>query len=279
MIFYFYNLETVPVSGRTRFNVYSRDRVRQISEWEYKRLLASLSDQNVAILPDWDPRTALVKRVMRRLIPYSGMQDEEWQVFVVDDPRQANAFVLPGGKVFVFTGILNIARTESAVAAVLGHEIAHNLAEHVGERLSADIGTNVLVFSLMVLGGVVGLGPLVWWFAGQRFMDVAFGYPMSRMQESEADYIGLMMMAEACYDPREAARFWKRMEYAGAGNGEVPEWASTHPSNRSRIEKIEGWLGEAESKREASDCQGVVGSFAEAFRRALGEGKVVVVSG
>ncbi len=169
-----------------------------------------------------------VKRVMRQLIPFSGMAGEEWEVFVVDDARTANAFVLPGGKVFVFSGILGLARNDSGLATVLGHEIAHNLADHVGERLSQDIGASIVLYSLVILGGAFGLGPLIMHFFGSRFLDVAFGFPMSRLQESEADYIGLMMMAEACYDPAEAVSFWARMEKA-AGQ-EVPEWMSTHPA-------------------------------------------------
>ncbi|KAK4225901.1 peptidase family M48-domain-containing protein [Podospora fimiseda] len=279
LIFYFSNLETVPVSGRTRFNVYSRDRTIEISQMQYKRIIASLHDQGGRILPDWDYRTQLVKRVMRRLIPKSGLTDQEWEILVIEDDSQANAFVLPGGKVFVFSGLLRVARNESGIAAVLGHEIAHDLAEHVGERLSADIGTNILMYALFVMGGTVGLGPLLWWFVGKRFMDVAFGYPMSRKQESEADYIGLMMMSEACYDPGEAVRFWQRMERVGQGNGVVPEWGSTHPSNESRIRSIEGWLGEARERRERSDCGAGVGGFAEAFREALRRGQVVVVNG
>lgn len=206
---------------------------------EYKRLMYELESKGIRVLPAWDGRTVRVRRVMERLLPFSGMLDEGgnngegkeghgWEVYVVDDPRTANAFVLPGGKVFVFSGILPLARNDSGLATVLGHEIAHNLAQHVGERLSQDIGATIVLYSLVIMGGVFGLGPLIMHLFGSRLMDVAFGYPMSRLQESEADYIGLMMMAEACYDPAEAALFWARMERA-AGM-EVPEWMSTHPT-------------------------------------------------
>lgn len=146
----------------------------------------------------------------------------------MDDPRTANAFVLPGGKVYVFSGILNLARNDSGLATVLGHEIAHNLADHHGERLSQDIGASIVLWSLVILGGAFGLGTVIMHFFGSYFLNVAFGFPMSRLQESEADYIGLMMMAEACYDPREAVGFWARMEMATGQ--EVPEWMSTHPT-------------------------------------------------
>lgn len=234
LAFYFAHLETVPVSGRTRFNAYGAASVRRAGELEQRRLLWQLEQQGVRVLPEWDGRVVRVRRVMERLLPFSGMvglegmEGEEWEVCVVDDPRTANAFVLPGGKVFVFSGILGLARNDSGLATVLGHEIAHNLAGHHGERLSQDIKAGVVLYTMMVLGGAFGLGPLIMHYFGSRFLDVAFGFPMSRLQESEADYIGLMMMAEACYDPQEAARFWERMERATGQ--EMPEWMSTHPA-------------------------------------------------
>lgn len=146
----------------------------------------------------------------------------------------ANAFVLPGGKVFVHSGILNVARNEAAVAAVLGHEIAHNAASHAAERLSAAWVGNLTIGSLFFLAGALpGLALFgAWTFVGGFFLqDLLFYLPMDRKQESEADCIGLMMMAEACYDPREAVGFWQRMErIQKMGGQEVPEMLSTHPS-------------------------------------------------
>lgn len=170
----------------------------------------------------------MVKRVMQRLIPVSGMEDSAWEVFVIDDPSQANAFVLPGGKVFVFSGIIPIARSEDGLAAVLGHEIAHNLAEHIGERMSGQIGVNILLGSVVLLTAFWGGALLGTQLFGGTLLDLLFSRPMGRRQESEADYIGLMMMAEACYDPEAALTFWQRME--AHSQGSPPEWMSTHPS-------------------------------------------------
>ena len=177
-------------------------------------------------LDDWDWRMRLVKRVMERLIPVSGMEDAKWEIKVIDDPHTANAFVLPGGKVFVHSGLIPVARNEHGLAAVLGHEIAHNLAEHVGERMSSQLGANILLYSLITLTG--GIGILVTSWMGNAILDLVFSRPMGRRQEAEADYIGLMMMAEACYDPREALGFWQRMKKMS--EQEPPEWMSTHPS-------------------------------------------------
>jgi len=136
--------------------------------------------------------------------------------------------------VFVHSGILNVCRNEDALAAVLGHEIAHNTASHAAERLSAAWVGNLTAGSLFFLAGALpGLALFsLWSFVGGFYLqDLLFYLPMGRKQESEADYIGLMMMAEACYDPRAAVGFWQRMEaIQRSGGQEVPEMLSTHPS-------------------------------------------------
>lgn len=146
----------------------------------------------------------------------------------------ANAFVLPGGKVFVHSGIINVCRSEDALAAVLGHEIAHNTASHAAERLSAAWVGNLTAGSLFFLAGALpGLALFGLWnvVGGYYLQDLLFYLPMGRKQESEADYIGLMMMAEACYDPRAALGFWQRMHALQHVSGEeAPEMLSTHPS-------------------------------------------------
>ncbi|KAI1126333.1 peptidase family M48-domain-containing protein [Nemania abortiva] len=262
--FYFMNIQTVPVSGRQRFNCYSEASVNEAGEAQAKRIEYEVERSGGRFLSDWDGRTRLVKRVMSRLIPVSGMEDSDWEVRVIDDPSTANAFVLPGGKVFVYSGLIPIARNEHGLAAVLGHEIAHNLAQHVAERMSSQLGVNILLYSLISLTGGVGL--LVTTYLGHAMLDLVFSRPMGRRQEAEADYIGLMMMAEACYDPREALGFWERMRRAQ--QEEPPEWMSTHPSHSNRIQKIQEWMPKALDKMHESDCQGTAG-FASLFRQAL----------
>ncbi|KAI1331878.1 peptidase family M48-domain-containing protein [Xylariaceae sp. FL0255] len=264
-VFYFWNIETVPVSGRRRFNCFDEEMVEKATDAQVKHLEWEVERQGGHFLSDADPRTRMVKRVLTRLIPYSGMADADWEVRIIEDPKTANAFVLPGGKVFVFSGLIPIARNEHGLAAVLGHEIAHNLAQHVGERMSSQIGINILLYTTIFL-----TGGLVMPLFGGNILDLLLSKPMGRRQESEADYIGLMMMAEACYDPREAFYFWQRMERMHEGN-EPPEWLSTHPSNNNRMEKIKEWMPKAIEARQNSDCQGN-SIFADRFRRAMREG-------
>ena len=146
-----------------------------------------------------------------------------------DNALEMNAFVIPGGKVFVFSGILPVAKTDDGLAAILGHEIAHNLARHAAESMSSMIMLAPIRWTLIFLdatGYTAGLGRI----AGDFAMELGIARPASRKQESEADYIGLMMMAKSCYDPSEAVRVWQRMEMAQ--HEQVPEWLSTHPSVR-----------------------------------------------
>ncbi|KAG5952019.1 hypothetical protein E4U53_001791 [Claviceps sorghi] len=271
--FYLWNSETVPVTGRRRFNFLSDKCVEYAHARAVDDVVEMVRDQGGHFLSEWDPRTIMVRRVMRNLIRVSGLPELDWEVRVIADNQTANAFVLPGGKVFVHSGLIPLCRNEDALAAVLGHEIAHNTASHAAERLSAAWMVNLTAGSLFFLAGALpGLALFVLWsYAGSFYLtDLLYYLPMGRKQEVEADYIGLMMMAEACYDPRRAVGFWQRMEAVQRlGGGEVmPEVLSTHPSNMQRIAKMTEWVPLAMEKRAQSDCKGTA-AFADRFRIAL----------
>lgn len=175
----------------------------------------------------------------------------------------------------MYSGLLRLTRSDAQLAAVLSHEIAHNLAKHHAERLSQSVGETFFLGSALMLLAATPFTFVFGYMFGGSLLDLLFSRPMNRMQESEADYIGLMMMAEACYDPREAITFWQRLETVQSQLGtEPPEFMSTHPSNQHRIERITKWLPEAVEKRQASDCVGTQG-FAEMFRRAMASGHVI----
>ncbi|OAQ96196.1 hypothetical protein LLEC1_03074, partial [Akanthomyces lecanii] len=251
-----------------RFNFLSDE----VAEWMHPRAVQSILNQIQAqggtVLPDDNIRTRIVKNVMRRLIPVSGLSHLNWEIYVIADDSQANAFVLPGGKVFVFSGLLNMAGNDDALAAVLGHEIAHQTASHTAERLSlAWVGNFTTGALFFLVGALPGLALFAIWTATGAFVipELMYELPMSRTHEYEADHIGLMMMAEACYDPRAAIPFWQRMSQHGH---EVDEMLSTHPSNDHRVAKLAKLMPEALTKREESDCRGTE-SFARRFRLAV----------
>lgn len=168
----------------------------------------------------------------------------EWQVEVIDSP-QANAFCLPGGKMAVYTGIVPVAENENALAAIMGHEIAHALLRHGAERMAHQ---KLVQIGSVAAGVAIGeMEPQT-----QRMVLAAIGagtqygvlLPFSRDHETEADYVGLMLAASACYDPREAPRLWERMARAAGGKSQ-PEFMSTHPGHDTRIRNLESWMPEA----------------------------------
>jgi predicted Zn-dependent protease len=210
------------------------------------------------------PIVAVVRRIGGRLAEASNNkgvlsalrlkpQRFRWEYSVVRS-SQANAFCLPGGKVVVYTGILPVAETEDGLATVLGHEIGHALAHHGAERMAQQqlvrLGQVAVAQSLGDLDPQRQREILSLLGAGSQFGILL---PFSRKHESEADHIGLLLMAAAGYDPSESIHFWQRMESIGGGRRN--EFTSTHPSHEHRVRDLKRWLAEAEPLYAASDKQ------------------------
>ncbi len=253
--YYIYNLEEVPVSGRKRFNVVSPDFEKQQGQAMYEQTMQEFGDR---IMPPSSREHRQVQRVLERLIPNSVLQDEEWEIHVINDPMK-NAFVIPGGKVFVFRGILDVCGGDNGVAAVLGHEIAHNVAHHAAERMSQAVVLLPLGLLAYLFGDAAGM-------LTRTGLNLLLSLPGSRKQEEEADYVGLLMMAQSCYDPEAAVTLWAKMEKGE--QGAPPQFLSTHPSSHNRMEKIRDWLPKAEEKREESNCA-ITTELANDFRKVV----------
>ncbi len=161
-----------------------------------------------------------------------------WEVKVFES-KDVNAFALPGGKIGVYTGLLKVTQSQDQLAAVIGHEVAHVIAGHSNERVSqqqvAGLGMNV---AQLILGGGEGGGALMSALGAGAQYGVLL--PFSRAHESEADLLGLDYMAKAGFDPRQAVQLWRNM--AQAGGQKPPEFASSHPSDETRIRQIEARL-------------------------------------
>lgn len=165
----------------------------------------------------------------------------DWEVVVFDDP-QLNAFALPGGKIGVYTGMLKVASNQDQLAAVIGHEMAHVLSHHANERMSAGTLANV---GLAVLGLASNRDTGTQLAIAALGMGVQFGIlmPYSRTHESEADLLGLDIMAKAGFNPEEAPKLWQKMKQNK--KEQVPEWMSTHPSDDTRITQLTNRLFDA----------------------------------
>lgn len=160
----------------------------------------------------------------------------QWDFRLVKS-NQVNAFCLPGGKIVVYTGIVPVAKNETGLATVLGHEIGHALAHHGSERMArqelVNLGTQAVAGSLSDLSPRQRMEVMAVLGAGSQY---GISLPFDRRQESEADHIGLILMAAAGYDPRESIAFWQRMEEVGGAH--PPEFSSTHPSHQHRIRDL-----------------------------------------
>jgi len=239
---------TVPMTGRKQLSIIPESQINAMSFSQYDEFIKTNK------LSNNPEQTAMVKRVgqniQRAVENYfiakgqgAALRNYAWEFNLVDDSL-ANAWCMPGGKVVVYTGILPITQTEAGLAVVMGHEIAHAVAQHGNERMSQGLITQ---FGGMALSKALENKPE----QTQNLFMTAFGVgaqvgvllPYSRLHESEADHLGLIFMAMAGYDPNSAVSFWERM--AANKGGSMPEFLSTHPSDATRIKKLKELLPEA----------------------------------
>ena len=198
-------------------------------------------------------KNELIHRVGERIAKVANKPEYHWEFAVIQEDRIVNAFCLPGGKVAVFTGILKHTKNDAGLATVMGHEIAHALQRHGVERMSRSIIDQIA--QLGAIGAAAAgssSGGAIQGLLGAYGVNVAL--PFNRKQESEADYIGLRLMSQAGYDPREAVPFWERMsgcprqmidKLCFRSQHAIPEFLSTHPSDVTRINQLEAWMPEA----------------------------------
>ncbi|MBI3288599.1 MAG: M48 family metallopeptidase [Elusimicrobia bacterium] len=234
--------QSVPYTNRSRLLLVSASEEAALGQTSYKKALAE------AKLSMDDGAIATLRRVGERLAKAADKPDYQWEFNLIDDPKTINAWCLPGGKVAVYTGILPVTQDENGLAVVLGHEIAHALARHGSERMSQGLIANL---GGAALGAAMASKPA----ATQQLAQQAYGLganvgvllPFSRAQESEADRIGLILMAKAGYDPSSAVGFWERMSQASGGSGGngLERYLRTHPADSDRIDMIKEHLPEA----------------------------------
>jgi len=241
--------ETNPYTGRSQLLMTSVSEEMQLGAQAYSQV-----KNDPKLRQSQDPREIEpVKRIAAKIIEaakrskYAEMaQQFQWEVTVIKDDKTANAFALPGGKMAVYTGIFPMAKTEAGLAAVMGHEVVHALARHGAERMSQGQLTNVGLQVVGAAAGATGGGGTLGHAAMAALgvgAQVGVLLPFSRKHESEADYIGILLAADAGYDPREAVALWERM---GQMSGGAPsEFLSTHPSHETRITQLKRWMPEA----------------------------------
>ncbi len=231
---------TVPETGR-------RDMVLLSSSSEMKMGFSEFERMKKEEKVNTDPKiNAMVQSVGKRIAAVAELPDAQWEFVVFDNPTP-NAFCLPGGKIGIYTGILPITKNEAGLATVMGHEVAHSVARHGASRISRGMGINMV-------GQILGAAMSRQSQQAQALTMQAYGLgsqvgatlPHSRLQESEADHIGLLYMARAGYDPQEAVYFWQRFgEYNRTAGGNTAWFLRTHPLDDKRVANLQALMPEA----------------------------------
>lgn len=267
---WFGSAQTDPYTGEKAHYGASADEEVQLGAQAFQQVLGDASQQG-ALVPANDKVSQQVREIAQRLINRvpqvtadlaaqhqqqapTDYQGFKWDVAVINS-KEANAFCLPGGKMAVYTGLLPIAENESALAVVMGHEIAHALLRHGSQRMAQQ---KLVQMGQMAAGVALGgmdpqqqqavMGALG---AGAQY---GFVLPYGRNHETQADQVGLMLAAAACYDPRQAIPLWQRMSQLGGGQ-RPPEFASTHPDPANRIQVLQSLMPQAEQYYQKY-CQG-----------------------
>lgn len=238
----------VPITGRKQVNIIPKSQLYPMSFTQYgdfmKNAKVSNNVQQTQMIKNVGNKIKnAVEQYMKEKKLTKRLKDYSWEFNLIEDPN-VNAWCMPGGKVVFYTGILPITQNETGVAVVMGHEVAHAIAEHGGERMSQGL--------IQQMGGValsVAMSEKseqtrnLWMAAYGAGSQVGVMLPFSRMHESEADKLGLIFMAIAGYNPNEAIAFWERMAKLKGGN--QPEFLSTHPSDKTRIDDLKEYMPEA----------------------------------
>jgi metalloendopeptidase OMA1, mitochondrial len=238
-LYYFVsNQETVPLTGRKQLVDLTRDQESALGLQSYHQILRS--ERVIATGRNAD----LIRSIGSRISAVAEDPGFHWDYTLIDSP-QINAFCLPGGKVAFYTGILPVAENENGLAVIMGHEIAHAIARHGAERMAYQklVQMGTLAAGVAVSDMEPGQQRAV---MGALGVGAQYGVllPFSREHESEADYMGLIYVARACFDPTEAPKLWERMGRASGGRGPA-EFTSTHPSHETRIRQFQEWMPEA----------------------------------
>lgn len=243
---------TVPETGRSQLNIVSADEEMKLGVTAFQE-----TKQKTPLSRDAQA-TAMVQRAGKRIAGVANLPNAQWE-FVLFDSPEANAWCLPGGKVGVYTGILPITKDETGLATVVGHEVAHATAHHGAERMSQQMVAQLGGSAAGALAS--GTSQATQTLVGQAYgvaSQVGVLLPFSRKQEAEADYIGLLYMARAGYDPAAAIAFWQRFaEYNRQhGGSQGLSFLRTHPLDEQRIQDLKAELPKAQAEYQRAKAAG-----------------------
>jgi predicted Zn-dependent protease len=239
---------TTPITNRKQLKIYPEAAINANAAQAYEKF-----KQKAKLSKDFATLNMITRigSKMEKAIDYyfttkklnNPAKNFKWEYLLVDDDKMLNAWCAPGGKIAVYSGILKVTKNEDGLAIVLGHEIAHAVAKHSVERASAAMVLNVgtLVGDILSGGAISRTRNTVGRTTGMDILQVGVFNPFTRVQESEADYLGLAFASLTGYNLYEGAELWKRMKNENKGK-ELPQFLNTHPSSDNRIRQIRNWI-------------------------------------
>jgi predicted Zn-dependent protease len=233
--------KTSPYTGRSQLLLYSEEKMVGLGASTY----VDMTDPK-KVKVSTDPQlTEPLLRVGRAISTAANKPDYKWEFKLIDDPKMANAWALPGGKIAFYTGIYPIVEDEAGMAIVMGHEVMHALLQHSNERLSQQTAAAAALTAAAIATRDMNAGERAA-VLGALGVGATVGVilPYSRKHESESDEQGLYLAAAAGYDPEAAIQVWERMDELSAGK-RPPEFLSTHPETRRRIDNMKQWMPKA----------------------------------
>ncbi len=242
---------TVPITERKVLRLIPEGQLLSMSLDQYGEILKksklSVDREKVEIVKRVGERIASVaEEFLKEFGMASEVKNYQWEFNLIEDDKVVNAWCMPGGKIAVYTGILPITKDENGLAVVIAHEVAHALAKHGNERMSQGLIAQLGGIGLsLALSREPAMTRQIFLASYGIGAQVGVLLPYSRLHEREADRIGLVLMAKAGYDPREAISFWERMNEKSKEKGRPPEFLSTHPAPERRIKEIEAFIPEA----------------------------------
>jgi predicted Zn-dependent protease len=241
---------TVPITERRQLSLYPESTINNSASKAYqvfktKNKLVTSGNQLDSVMEIGKRIEFAVSKFFLKKDGKDPTSHFQWEYILVDNDKVKNAWCMPGGKIAVYTGILKVTKNDNALAAVMGHEIAHAVAKHSVERASQALTVNLgaQVADIFLGGAISRTRNTIGQNSGMDIFQLGIFNPFGRKQETEADYLGLIFSSLAGYDIRESVKLWERMAQSNKGK-EPPQFMSTHPSSKNRIINLNKWITE-----------------------------------
>jgi len=241
---------TVPITERKQLTIYPESVINNHAAKAYTKLKNSKKIKLINEGKDLENIKNIGGKIAKSVSVFFEKQGSvdptknfDWEYILIDNKKVKNAWCMPGGKIAVYTGILEVAKNKDGLATIMGHEIAHAVAKHSVERMSQAMAVNVTtqIVDIFTGGKVSQARNTVGRATGMDVLQLGIMNPFGRKQETEADYLGLIFASLSGYNILESTKLWQRMMEANKGK-EPPQFMSTHPSSKNRIKNLEGWI-------------------------------------